>query len=469
MSKGGTAIARLRPRTTLETGKLMTLNRRNFVATVGLSFLGGSASRSATPERVLPNTGGYSDWAAVRAQFELAPDWLHFSQFYIVSHPRPVRDSIERYRRMLDANPFITVEHGMGFEAFTAQQAQEETLPARVQRAAAQYIGGHPDEVALTDSTTQGLALIYNGLALKAADEILTTSHDHFVHHEAIRLAAERSGASWRRIKLYDAPAAASSEQMVERLRHAISTRTRVVGLTWVHSSTGVKLPVRALSRVIADVNRSRDEHDRVLVVLDGVHGFGNQEEAVAELGCDFVAAGTHKWIFAPRGTGIIWAPDKNWALLRPTIPSFYSPEPFAAWEDERPSKTPTRAAWISPGGFKAYEHQWAMADAFEFHSRIGRKRIAERIASLNSLCKDGLARIPKVKLLTPRDPALSAGIICFDVEGQSPTQTVGKLLERKVIASTSPYKISYARLAPSLVNDEREVEAALQAVRDVA
>jgi len=448
----------------------MTLNRRDFVATVGLSFLGGSASHSAPPKKAVPPSAeSYSDWSAVRAQFELAPDWLHFSQFYIVSHPRPVRESIEHYRRMLDANPFTTVEHGMGFEAFTAQQAQEDTLPSRVQRAAADYIGGHPDEVALTDSTTQGLALIYNGLKLKPGDEILTTTHDHYVHHEAIRLAAERNGVSWRRIPLYDAPAAASGEQMVERLRHAIGPRTRVVGLTWVHSSTGVKLPVRALSRVVADVNRTREEHDRVLLVLDGVHGFGNQEEAVAELGCDFVAAGTHKWIFAPRGTGIIWAPDKNWGLLRPTIPSFYSPEPFAAWEDERPPKIPTRASWISPGGFKAYEHQWAMADAFEFHRRIGRKRIAERIASLNTLCKDGLARIPRVKLLTPRDSALSAGIICFDVEGQTPNETVRKLLERKVIASTSPYKVSHARLAPSLVNDEREVEAALHAVRDVA
>jgi isopenicillin-N epimerase len=242
-----------------------------------------------------------------------------------------------------------------------------------------------------------------------------------------------------------------------------------VIGLTWVHSSTGVKLPVHALSGVVADANRSREEHERVRLVLDGVHGFGNQDDQVAELGCDFVAAGTHKWIFAPRGTGIIWAPQKNWGLLRPTIPSVYSLEPITAWENGEQPKRPTRASWMSPGGFKAYEHQWAMADAFEFHSRIGRKRIVERIASLNTLCKDGLARIPKVKLLTPRDPALSAAIICFEIEGQRPAETVRKLLERKVIASTSPYKVSYARLAPSLVNDEREVEAALRAVRQIA
>ena len=213
---------------------------------------------------------------------------------------------------------------------------------------------------------------------------------------------------------------------------------------------------------------------ERILVVLDAVHGFGNQEEQVAQLGVDFAAAGTHKWIFAPRGTGILWVPEKNWGRIRPTIPTFYDVEPFAAWEDERRPNAPKSISWISPGGFKAFEHQWAMAEAFEFHQRIGRKRIAERIAALNTQCKEGLAKIPKVKVLTPRDPDLSAGLIAFEVEGQSASETVHKLHAKKVVASTSPYKISKARLAPSLVNDEREVEAALRrcalrAVREIA
>jgi selenocysteine lyase/cysteine desulfurase len=109
------------------------------------------------------------------------------------------------------------------------------------------------------------------------------------------------------------------------------------------------------------------------------------------------------------------------------------------------------------------------MAEAFEFHQRIGRKRIADRIAALNTQCKEGLAKIAKVKLLTPKDPTLSAGLIAFEVEGQSASETVHKLYAKRVVASSSPYKISKARLAPSLVNDECEVEAALRAVREIA
>src|SRR6516225_7222367 len=117
----------------------MTLNRRDFVASVGWSFLASTAARTADSKPATPAIAGdYSNWAAVRAEFDLSPEWLHFSQFFIVSHPRPVRTAIERYRRMLDANPFTTVEHGMGFEAFLGG-APEETRPQRVQRAAADY------------------------------------------------------------------------------------------------------------------------------------------------------------------------------------------------------------------------------------------------------------------------------------------------------------------------------------------
>ncbi|MGB5131561.1 MAG: hypothetical protein WBO00_03025, partial [Steroidobacteraceae bacterium] len=90
----------------------MNLNRRDFVATVGLSLVAGASSRAAAANEpaAVPTIDSNSDWAAVRAQFDLAPGWMHFSQFYIVSHPKPVRDAIERFRGMLDAQPFTTVE-----------------------------------------------------------------------------------------------------------------------------------------------------------------------------------------------------------------------------------------------------------------------------------------------------------------------------------------------------------------------
>jgi len=191
------------------------------------------------------------------------------------------------------------------------------------------------------------------------------------------------------------------------------------------------------------------------------------EDEWVAQMGCDFFIAGTHKWIFGPRGTGLIWAKADTWKTMRPTMPAFDF-GPFTAWmRGETPKGM--EASWVSPGGFHSFEYAWALPTAFTFHQRIGRSRVAHRIHSLNDQCKEGLARMRHVRLHTPRGNRLSAGLICFDVEGMKPEEVVARLLARRIIASTAPYAVSCARLAPSLLNSPEEIETALREVRALA
>ncbi|MBV8992739.1 MAG: aminotransferase class V-fold PLP-dependent enzyme [Pseudonocardiales bacterium] len=377
------------------------------------------------------------------------------SSFLISSYPRSVREEIERHRREIDQNPPLALKDG-------------HSKSAQVTAVAAEYLGGSPQEVALTDSTTMGLALIYHGLPLRAGQELLTTVHDHYSHHESIRLAAGRVRATMRKVALYDEPVTASEDEIVDRLRRALRAETRVVGLTWVHSSTGVKLPLRAIGAALAEHNAHRSDSEPVLLVVDGVHGFGVEDEAIATLGLDFFAAGTHKWILGPRGTGVIWGRNARWSDLQPTIPAFQQ-ELSAAWLEDHPPAGPTQASWVTPGGFKAFEHLWALPAAFAFHRQLGRAQVAQRIHQLNTQCKDGLAAMKHIRLHTPRDSGLSSGIICFEVDAIAPDAAVARLLERRVVASASPYAKSYVRLAPSLVNSPADVDAALTAVRSLA
>ena len=443
----------------------MKISRRNFLTAAGLSIAANAFSSTDTLAKEKPVgkvSNDLQDWSAVRDEFDLGREYIHLSSFFLASHPRPVREAIERYRKEIDRNPFEVVEHGLF-------NPEGESMTDKVKKAAAEYLEAKPEEIALTGNTTTGLALIYQGLKLKANQEILTTAHDHYSHHESIRLAAEKAGASVKKISLFDRFDSISEQSIVERIRSGITDRTRAIGITWVHSSSGLKLPVRKIADAIRDLNRNRDDSDRMLLIVDGVHGLGVENETVDSLGVDFLAAGTHKWIFGPRGTGIIWGREESWASLRPTIPSFESMEPILAWMSGQASTNRTRAAWVSPGGFAAYEHRWAMADAFRFHLQLGKQKVADRIHALNSLCKEGLASIPGVELYTPKDVNLSAGIICFDLEGKQPQQVVDYLLTKKIIASTSPYAVSYARVAPSLVNTPEEIETMLNEIRAFA
>jgi len=442
----------------------MPLTRRDFLISGSLSLAGGAFSpllvRAEKTKPAAPPD--FKDWESVRREFKLAPDYVHLALFFLASHPKMVRDAIEQYREKIDANPLITVENAL-FEP------GNHNIPLQVCSAISNYIGGNPQEIALTQNTTTGLALLYHGLPLREGDEILTTTHDHYVHHESIRLATERCGATWRKIPLFDSYNSISPDEIAQRVRKAIGPRTRAVGVTWVHSSSGVRLPIARIAESLAETNRGREEKDRVLLIVDGVHGLGVEDPKITALGCDAFAAGTHKWMFGPRGTGFVWAKPAVWQRIRPVIPSFFSLEPFEAWEQEHNPPPPTRAAWVSPGGFQAYEHYFALPSAISFHESIGPARTTARIHELNAQMKEGLAQMPHVQLYTPRDENLSAGIVCFDVKGMTPEQVAKRLLDQRIIASTTPYRVSYARVACSVVNSPQEVDTVLRAVRGLA
>ena len=376
----------------------------------------------------------------MRAQFALDPDRIHLASFLLAAHPRSVRAAIERHRRRLDANP-VDYLH-----------ANESRLTGAARGAAGRFLGVPADEVALTDSTTMGLGLLYARLTLRPEDEVLTTEHDFYATHEALRL----SGARVRRVGLYGDPARASVDEIVSRLRRAVSSRTRVVALTWVHSSTGVRLPLRAIAEALPE---------RVLLCVDGVHGFGADASTIRDLRCDAFAAGCHKWLYGPRGTGVLWANGRVRELMRPTIPSFDDGASYGAW---LAGSTPSGVAdgpRLTPGGFHSFEHRWALAEAFAFHDGIGQARVQTRIRMLVRRLRAGLADVRGVRLRTPAVAAVSAGLVCFEVAGRDAGEVVARLASRRIVASVTPYAQRYVRLGPGIVNSTADVDAVVRAV----
>jgi len=419
------------------------VDRRGFLVRTGLGLAAAALASGGLDQRAALSQSDLDDWAAVRALFNLSPDLLHFGGLLLASHPAPVRDAIDAHRRGLDDNPVEYLHQNQG------------RLEADVLRAASAYLGATPGDIALTDSTTMGLGLLYNGLDVRPDQDMLTTTHDFYATHEALRLKADRSGATLRLARLYADAASATQDEIVGSLAAAITPRTRVVAVTWVHSSTGIKLPIRALADVLIQANANRDPGDRALLCVDGVHGLGVEDIDLSTLGCDFFVAGCHKWLFGPRGTGLVWGHPRAWPAATPTIPTF--------------SDANTPAGAMTPGGFHSFEHRWALAQAFDLHRQIGKARVAARVHTLNRQLKDGLAAMTHVRLHTPLDEALSAGLVCFEVAGLTPQRVVDRLRGSGIVATVSPYATSYARLAPGLLNSPEEVDQVLAGVRSLA
>jgi len=401
-----------------------------------------------------PSASSVASWDDVRAQFELDPDVHHLSAYILAPHSRPVRDAIETHRRGLDSDP-----HGYLL-------ATQDRIRA-VARSAADYLGTKAGVVALTDSTTMGLGLLIGGMHLEAGDEILMTEHEHFVASEAARYAAERAGAGVRKIELYppQAPEQATTDGILAAIRAAIGPQTRLVLMTWVHSATGVRLPLREIADVVASANAGRADDDRALLLVDGAHGFGGGPAAVGELGCDGLVSGCHKWLLGPRGTGVAWARPELWERVTPVIPTL-DDRVLVPWIEGEAS-TASPGVVFSPGGYHSFEHRWALEQAFDLHARIGAGRIAQRIEDLGDQLRDGLASAPNVQMHVPAEERLHSGVVTFTVKGIDNFAVIDRLFdEHSVSATVTPYATSYARVGACWLNTEDEIDAAIRGVR---
>ena len=430
------------------------MNRRTFMVGAG-TLLGAravenvaTASRDTVARPSELASPAFSDWEEVRAQFNLDPKKINMACLWHASHPKPVRDAIEQHRRGLDECP----------SDYYHENAPR--LEAAVRASAAEYFAAKSSEFAMTGSTSQGLGTIYAGLKLRPGQEVLTTEQDHIQTKNSLRLRAERMGTPVRTISLYERSDNVTEGGLIDTIIKEVTPPTRVVAITWVQSATGVKMPVAGVARELARLNLSRAEEDQVLLCVDGVHGLGVEDFTIADLGCDFFIAGCHKWLFGPRGTGLIWGNERAWRTVSATIPSN-----DVLWT-HLPENQLTAASWMTPGGFHSFEHRWALTEAFRFHQQIGKTRVAARIHELNRQCKEGLSKMKHVQLQTPMSDSLSSGMVCFLVDGLTSDETVNRLRKSGIVASTTPpYKYTYARVTPSLWNTQEEVDKTLRAI----
>ncbi|WP_086794843.1 aminotransferase class V-fold PLP-dependent enzyme [Pseudomonas sp. SCPG-7] len=423
-------------------------NRREFLKQAGILAaalpLGASLPNVAGAANAAPATG--NKWTRLQQLFDQDPAYLHFSNFLITSHPKPVREAIERHRAALDNNPGLAMDWDLG----VIEQREEN-----VRVWAGRYLQADAKQIALTGSTTEGLATIYGGVHVRPDQEILTTEHEHYATHTILALRSERDGTRVRKIRLFQDPYNASKAEILAAIDGAIRPETRVLGMCWVHSGSGMKLPIGEIGAIVDRHNRGRSDADRIVYVVDGVHGFGVDNLNFTQMNCDFFIAGTHKWMFGPRGTGIVCSRFAEVRYVTPIIPTFSEATAFSTT--------------MTPGGYHSFEHRWALDEAFKLHLELGKAEVEARIHALNSYLKQRLQQRPQIELVTPLSPELSAGFTFFRVKGKDSDKIAAHLMANRVVADAVHRDVGpVIRTAPGLLNDEEQIDRLL-AVLDQA
>ncbi|MGY2367020.1 pyoverdine-tailoring periplasmic protein PvdN [Pseudomonas azotoformans] len=412
-------------------------DRRTFLKQAGVFAASLPLGAALLPQAIAANAPTDDPWTGLKQLFNQDPAYLHFSNFLVASHPKPVREAIERYRAQIDRNPGLAMDWDL-----------QETWKreGQVREWAGRYLKATPPQIALTGSTSEGLAMIYGGIKVRPDQEILTTVHEHYATEFSLDFRVRKEQTQVRKIRLFDNANRVSADEVLGNIQRNIRPNTRVLGMTWVQSGSGVKLPIGEIGKLVEEHNRNRDHKDRILYVVDGVHGFGVENLDFPDMHCDFFIAGTHKWMFGPRGTGLVCARDPQNNDVTPMVPTFSEDKDFATI--------------MTPGGYHAFEHRWAADEAFKLHLQLGKAQVQARIHALNTELKEQLLADPKIELVTPHSPELSAGFTFFRVKGQDSDAVAAYMMKNRVVIDAVDRDVGpVIRTSPGLLNSSAEIQ----------
>lgn len=163
-------------------------------------------------------------------------------------------------------------------------------------------LGADSEEIALTRNATEALQTVLLGVPLKAGDEVLTTTLDYWAMLDGLEQRRERDGIAVRKICI---PVPCSDTAQITRtVERAITPKTKLILLSHPVNLNGQLFPVRDISRLA---------HARgIEVVVDAAQSFALANYKIDDLGCDYLGTSLHKWLQAPKGTGMLYVKREN-------------------------------------------------------------------------------------------------------------------------------------------------------------
>ena len=320
--------------------------------------------------------------------------------------------------------------------------ARQGAAYSRAREAAARVIGALPADVALTQSTTHGMNLGVSSINWEPGDEVISTTTEHPGCLAPLHGLRGRFGV---KLTLISPPVT------VEKIREALTPKTRLVALSHVDWTTGEVLPLE-------EICAAAREHE-TLTLIDGAQSIGNIPVDAPATGADMYAFTGHKWLLGPEGMGALYV-QPECRVYSPNLGylSIADPKSFRAegGYELHPGARRFESSTMSPalaGGFAN------ALEAVTERGDVGLQEIHRRAELLMKL----LSENPRLTLRTPR-PART-GLVSFEVEGVSAKAAAERLLEQRFVVRFIPEPNHYVRASVHLFNTEEELEALVRAV----
>jgi isopenicillin-N epimerase len=416
------------------------MNRRRFLSMVGKG-VGLATLTSATVagllddvhaatrrvENLSPEDAAMNEdfWFEIQSSFSITRGITNLNNGGVSPSPRLVTEALCRYTWQQE-----------DVTAYTMWQILEPQCET-VRTGLADIFGCDREEIAITRNASESLEIILMGMDLKTGDEILTTTQDYPRMLTTLRQREQREGLILRMIKVPIAPE--HLDDITAEFEKAITPKTKVILISHVINITGQMMPVKA----ITNLAKSKG----IEVIVDGAHAFAHFDFKQSDIGCDYYGTSLHKWLFAPKGTGLLFVKkdkiEKIWPLM-------------AADKSQKNDIRKFEEIGTHPAAPRL-----AIGEAILYHNGIGGKRKEARLRYLSRYWMTKLKDLPNVRFHTSWQANQSCGIANVEIVGVDPGALGTYLFDKHKIFTTPIIHDEFrgTRITPSVYTTLKELD----------
>lgn len=374
-------------------------------------------------------------WTTIQQAFSVTRGIVNLNNGGVSPSPRMVTEAFVRYTWQQEDSTAYTM--------WQILEPQSETIRTGL----AEVFGCDAEEIAITRGSSESLEILLMGLDLKSGDEILTSTQDYPRMLTTLKQREMREGLKLNLIKIPIAPA--NIDDVATTFEKAVTPKTKLILISHQINLTGQINPVKK----VCEMARSRG----IETVVDGAHSFAQFDFKRDDLGCDYFGTSLHKWIYAPKGTGMLYVKKNKISKVWPLMAS-----------DDKQKNDIRKYEEI---GTHSAAMRLAIGEAILFHNAIGGKRKEERLRYLSRYWMNKLKDVPKIGFNTSFDPKQSCAIANFKIDGIDPTD-IGTYLMSKHKIFTTPIihdEFTGIRITPNVYTTLWELDRFCEVVESIA
>jgi cysteine desulfurase / selenocysteine lyase len=320
----------------------------------------------------------------------------------------------------------------------------------RIRKTIANLIRCKPEEIVFTQSTTDGVNIVSNGLSLDSNSNIVIRGMHHEHHANLYPWLNLAKKISLKSLKIDQ-----NGFFDIKELHNMVDKNTKCVVLSHALYNTGAVLPVEEIGEYL--------EKNSVPFFIDSAQTVGCfGEYDFKKTKCDFMSFNGSKWLCGPMGTGIFYCKKESSSLLEPVS---IGGESALVYDDTKlafkdiPDKFQT--------GFRNYVGFVGLEASIIYLQKFGLNEIRKKIITLSNQLREELAKISGITLYGPEEEEKRTSIVSFTIENYEPKK-ICELLEKKniVLAEREIMDKKILRASPHFFNSEEDIQKVVEELK---